>query len=142
MPAFQPTPDQYEAFTSDNHKGPVSQVNLLKFHDHAKYQKDDPEFGDTCSGREAYFRYSDAFAKLALELGCKNTLTATTERYFIGEGDWDCVLVNTFPNKEAFLAMIHHPKYTEIARHRTAGLLCQELIVTRPLWLHGEQLDG
>ena len=139
MPAFQPTGDQFRAFRDDPHDEPISQVNLLKFKVKAIYQPDDPEYGEDCSGETAYIRYSEAFSEAAKPVGGETTLLATTERYFIGGGDWDGVLVNSFPNRQAFIATLNHPEYKSMSRHRDAGLLAQELIVTRPLWLHGEK---
>lgn len=138
MPAFQPTADQFRAFRDDPHDGPISQVNLLKFRVKAAYAESDPEFGEDCSGETAYVRYSEAFAIAAAEFGGTMSLLASTERYFIGGGDWDGILVNSFPNRKAFISTLNHPEYKSMSRHREAGLLCQELIVTRPLWLHGE----
>ena len=97
MPAFQPTGDQFRALRDDPHEGPIAQVNLLKFKVKAMYQPDDPEFGEDCSGETAYIRYSEAFSEAAKPVGGETTLLATTERYFIGGGDWDAVLVNSFP---------------------------------------------
>ena len=139
MPAFQPTGDQFRALRDDPHEGPIAQVNLLKFKVKAMYQPDDPEFGEDCSGETAYIRYSEAFSEAAKPVGGETTLLATTERYFIGGGDWGGVLVNSFPNRQAFIATLNHPEYKSMSRHRDAGLLAQELIVTRPLWLHGEK---
>lgn len=139
MPAFQPTADQFRAFRDDPHEGPVSQVNLLKFRVKAEYQPEDPEYGEDCTGETAYFRYSEAFTKAAEDVGGQTTLLAATERYFIGGGDWDGVLVNTFPTRQAFIATLNHPDYKAMSRHREAGLLCQDLIVTRPVRLHGEK---
>lgn len=137
MPAFQPTADQFRAFRDDPYTGTVSQVNLLKFRVSAAYQAGDPEYGEECSGQTAYLRYSDAFTVMALEVGGTTSLLAVTERYFIGGGNWDGVLVNTFPSRQAFIATLNHEDYKAISRHREAGLLCQELLVTRPLILHG-----
>lgn len=139
MPAFQPTADQFRAFRDDPHIGPVCQVNLLKFRVKAEYGPEDPEYGEEISGETAYIRYSEAFTKAAAEVGGTTTVLATVERYFIGGGNWDAVLVNTFPNRQAFIATLNHPDYKAMSRHREAGLLCQDLIVTRPLWLHGEK---
>jgi hypothetical protein len=47
--------------------------------------------------------------------------------------------VNQFPNRQAFIATLNHKDYKEMARHREAGLLCQELIVTRPTWAGGKK---
>ena len=138
MPAFQPTAQQFRAFRDDPHADTISQVNLLKFRVKAAYQPDDPEYGEDCSGEVAYIRYSDAFTLAAAEVGGTTSLLATTERYFIGGGNWDGILVNTFPNRQAFITTLNHPDYKSMSRHREAGLLCQELLVTRPLILHGE----
>lgn len=140
MPAFQPTAAQFRAFRDDPHEGPVAQVNLLKFRLKAEYQPGDPEHGEEISGRGAYHRYSEAFTKAALEVGGTTLLLADTERYFIGGGDWDGVLVNHFPTRQAFITTLNHKEYKSMSRHRDAGLLCQDLIVTRPTWVNGEKL--
>ncbi len=133
MPAFQPTADQFRAFRDDPHDGPIAQVNLLKFRIKAEYPQGAPEYGDGASGAEAYQRYSDAFGVAAAEIGGTCLLMGTAERYFIGQGDWDAVMVMHFPSRQAFIATLNHESYANMHRHRDAGLLCQELIVTRPV---------
>lgn len=140
MPAFQPTAAQFRAFRDDPHDGPVAQVNLLKFRIRAEYPPGDREHGTDISGREAYARYSEAFSAAMDEVGGVTLLLGDTERYFIGGGDWDGVLVNQFPNRQAFIAVLNHRDYKDMARHREAGLLCQELIVTRPAWAGGKKI--
>lgn len=140
MPAFQPTADQFRAFRDDPHDGPVAQVNILKFKVKAAYRPEDPEYCEAISGRDAYMRYSEAFTVAAAEVGGTTLLLGDTERFFIGNGDWDAVLVNHFPNRQAFIATLNHKDYKDMARHREAGLLCQELIVTRPTWVGGKKV--
>ncbi|KCZ96714.1 hypothetical protein HPO_18550 [Hyphomonas polymorpha PS728] len=140
MPAFQPTADQFRAFRDDPYDGPVAQVNILKFKVKAEYRPEDPEYGEAISGRDAYMRYSEAFTVAAAEVGGTTLLLGDTERFFIGNGDWDAVLVNHFPNRQAFIATLNHKDYKDMARHREAGLLCQELIVTRPTWVGGKKV--
>ncbi len=140
MPAFQPTADQFRAFRDDPHDGPVAQVNILKFKVKAEYRPEDPEYGEKISGRDAYVRYSEAFTVAAAEVGGTTLLLGDTERFFIGNGDWDAVLVNHFPNRQAFIATLNHKDYKDMARHREAGLQCQELIVTRPSWVGGKKV--
>ncbi|MFN3609951.1 MAG: DUF1330 domain-containing protein [Hyphomonas sp.] len=139
MPAFQPTADQFRAFRDDPYDGPVAQVNILKFRVKAEYKPEDLEHGEAISGRDAYIRYSEAFTVAAAEVGGTTLLLGDTERFFIGGGDWDAVLVNHFPSRQAFIATLNHKDYKEMARHREAGLLCQDLIVTRPIWVNGEK---
>ena len=140
MPAFQPTADQFRAFRDDPHDGPVAQVNILKFKVKAAYRPEDPEHGEAISGRDAYMRYSEAFTVAAAEVGGTTLLLGDTERFFIGNGAWDAVLVNHFPNRQEFIATLNHKDYKEMSRHREAGLLCQELIVTRPTWVGGKKV--
>lgn len=140
MPAFQPTADQFRAFRDDPYDGPVAQVNILKFKVKAEYRPEDPEYGEAISGRDAYMRYSEAFTVAAAEVGGTTLLLGDTERFFIGNGDWDAVLVNHFPSRQAFIATLNHKDYKAMARHREAGLLCQELIVTRPTWVSGKKV--
>ncbi|MGC6500800.1 MAG: DUF1330 domain-containing protein [Henriciella sp.] len=132
MPAFQPTADQFRAFRDDPYDGPIAQVNLLKFRVRANYPEGATEFGQDEPGHVAYQRYADAFAVAAAEVGGHCLLMGQAERYFIGQGDWDAVMVMHFPSRHAFIATLNHPDYQEMHRHREAGLLCQDLIVTRP----------
>ena len=132
MPAFQPTADQFRAFRDDPHDGPVAQVNLLKFKDMAIYQQGEPEHGDGSTGFKAYLRYAEAFEKMMEDVDGKCVFKAPAERFFIGDGDWDMVWINHFPDRKAFIATLNHPNYKDAARHREAGLLHQDLVVTRP----------
>ncbi|MEM9134919.1 MAG: DUF1330 domain-containing protein [Actinomycetota bacterium] len=137
MPAFQPTADQFRALRDDPHDGPVVQVNLLKFRVKAEYGPDDPEHSTDEPGSAAYDRYVAAFEAAAAEVGGECLLYGHAERYFIGNGDWDAVLVNRFPDRAAFIQTLNHPDYADMSRHRTAGLLCQDLITTRPVDIAG-----
>ena len=132
MPAYQPTADQFRAFRDDPYDGPIAQVNLLKFRVKSDYPVDHELHGTDEPGGAAYQRYVDAFGGVATEVGGTCLLYGTTERYFIGQGDWDAVLVMHFPNRAAFIQTLNHPGYHDMHHHRDAGLLCQELITTRP----------
>ncbi len=133
MPAYQPTADQFRAFRDDPYDGPIAQVNLLKFRVKSEYAAEHELHGNDEPGAAAYQRYVDDFQVVADEVGGTCRLYGQTERYFIGQGDWDAVLVMHFPNRAAFIQTLNHPDYHEMHRHRDAGLLCQELITTRPV---------
>lgn len=132
MPAYQPTADQFRALRDDPHDGPIAQVNLLKFRVKSEYTADHELHGVDEPGGDAYQRYVDAFTDAAAEVGGTCLLYGTIERYFIGEGDWDAVFINRFPNRAAFIQTLNHPEYHAMHQHRDAGLLCQDLITTRP----------
>lgn len=132
MPAYQPTADQFRAFRDDPHDGPIAQVNLLKFRVKADYAPDHELHGIDEPGSAAYQRYVHAFGVAAAEVGGSCLLYGATERHFIGQGDWDAVLIMHFPHRQAFIQTLNHPSYQAMHQHRDAGLLCQELITTRP----------
>ena len=131
MPAFQPTAQQFRAFRDDPYDGPIAQVNLLKFRVKAEYPVGDPGHGSDEPGSAAYGRYAEAFRVAAADAGGTCLLFAEVERYFIGNGDWDAVLVMQFPSRTAFISTLNHADYQAMHRHRDAGLLCQELLTTR-----------
>ena len=133
MPAFQPTADQFRSFRDDPYDGPIAQVNLLKFRVKAEYGPEEPEHGRDEPGAAAYRRYVEAFQVAADDVGATCLLYGECERYFIGNGDWDAVLVMHFPSRAAFIATLNHPDYHEMHRHRDAGLLVQDLITTQPI---------
>ncbi len=134
MPALQPTTEQISTFTKDEHDGPIVMVNLLKFRDRAEYQPEDPEHGDGVSGREAYARYGAALAPLTAdpEIAITPIYSAPAERFLIGSGDWDMVVLARYPSRAHMARMMLDPRYQAAHRHRAAGLLHQDLIETRP----------
>lgn len=132
MPAVQPTAHQFRSFRDDPYDGPIAQVNLLKFRVTSDYPSDHELHGTEEPGAAAYQRYVDAFGVAATEVGGACLLYGTTERYFIGQGDWDAVLVMHFSSRAAFIQTLNHRDYHAMHEHRDAGLLCQELITTRP----------
>ena len=132
MPAFQPTGDQFRSFRDDTYDGPVAQVNLLKSRVKAEYHRDDSDLGTDEQGLSAYMRYAEAFGAVAAEVGGLRLLIGEVERSFIGDGDGDAVMVIRFPSRAAFIAALNHETYTDISRHCSAGLLCEEPPTTRP----------
>ena len=131
-PPCNPPQTSSDPFRDDPYDGPVAQVNLLKFRVEAEYGPDEPEHGVDEPGSVAYRRYVEAFQAAAAEVGGSCLLYGDAERYFIGRGDWDAVLIMHFPSRAAFIQTLNHPDYHEMHRHRAAGLLCQDLLTTRP----------
>lgn len=134
MPALLPTTEQMSAFAKDAHDGPIVMINLLKFRETAAYAPEEAEHAEGLSGHEAYQRYSAALAGFAEdpEVALNVLYAGPVARFFIGEGDWDMVLVVRYPSRARFLAMTESPTYQAAHRHRAAGLLHQDLIETRP----------
>ena len=135
MTAKHPTPEQMTAFAEDDHDGPVVMINLLKFRDKAKYREKDPEHGDDISGQDAYARYGKELSAFTGEpqIGLKVLYGGPVARFYIGEGDWDRVIVVRYPSRAHMMRMTSDPRYQAAHRHRDAGLAHQDLIETHPL---------
>ena len=134
MPAMQPTAEQMSAFANDAHDGPIVMINLLKFKDKASYPADAAEAAENLSGAEAYQRYGEGLTRFHTDpaVGLEILYSGPVARFFIGEGDWDQVLVVRYPSRKHFVAMVSSETYQAAHRHRDAGLLHQDLIETRP----------
>ena len=136
MPALQPTTEQMSIFAKHDHDGPIVMINLLKFHDRARYSDDDPEKGDDISGEDAYNRYAKGLEALSSDpqIGLKVLYAGTVQRFLIGgDEDWDRVLVVHYPSRHHMLRMMRDPRYREAHRHREAGLKHQDLIETHAM---------
>ena len=127
--AVYPNEEQIKGFTEDNHGGPISMVNLLKFKEKAEY----PDGRETdLTGAEAYAIYGAAVSKLLVKLGGGMVFSGVVERLALGEVEelWDMVAIAQYPNRKAMLDMMMSPAYAEIAPHRDAGLAGQLNIET------------
>jgi len=131
MPAFHPTKDQFRALRDDPHEGPIIMVNLLKFHEMAQYPDDAPEAAENLTGEAAYARYEAGLGDFIAACGGEMVYTGKAVRFYIGEGEWDRVLIVRYPSRAAFVAMVTNPDYQIPHRHREAGLKHQDLIETR-----------
>lgn len=131
MPAFAPTKDQFRAMRDDAHDGPIVMVNLLKFKELATYPEDAPEASEGLTGSQAYDRYQLALKDFARDMGGEVIYSGPVMRWYIGEGDWDRVLIVRYPNRKQFLGMVTSDIYQNAHRHREAGLLHQDLMETR-----------
>lgn len=131
MPAFSPTKDQFRALRDDPHQRPIVMVNLLKFRERADYPPDAPEVGLNLTGAQAYQRYLDGLNVFVERCGGATLFDGPAVRFYIGQGDWDRVLIVRYPSSAAFIAMVTDPDYAAAHRHREAGLLHQDLIQSR-----------
>ena len=125
--------EQIAALAAEDDGGPIAIANLLKFHVTAQYPAHAAEASLGRSGRGAYQVYAEAFVALIAEFGGSTIYWGDTVGYAIGQGDWDAVWINRFPNLAALRAASADPRYAEMHRHRDAGLDHQHAIVTRPL---------
>ena len=112
--------------------GPVVMLNMLRFRERAEYPEGSGH--DSCSGREAYRRYTKAAARHFEPLGGRLVWLGRVERVLIGPGNesWDEVFLAQYPSRRAFVQMVTDREYLAITVHRTAALADSRLIAMRP----------
>ncbi len=129
--AVMPQPEQAMAFFGAPEDGPFVMVNLLKFHETARYEDGSDAH---LSGAEAYARYGEAVRKLVEGLGGRVRYSGVVTGLMLGEVEdlWDMVALAEYPSLAAFRQMALSPEMHVIEHHRKAGLAGQLNIKTRP----------
>lgn len=99
---------------------PIVMLNLLRFRDHAAYG--DP--AESCSGREAYKRYSQTSLKTIAAVGGSVVFGGKVHESLIGpvSETWHQIFLVRYPSVAAFRFMLAMPEYQACVYHRTAAL--------------------
>jgi len=119
MAFIMPTPDQFKQLMSQNYKGPIVMVNLLKF-------KPD-------GGAESYKKYFEATR--ALMSGKAITRIVYRGKGLmpvIGDEAWDEIALYEYPSIEAFIDMNRNKDYQAVVHYRTEALQDSRLYCTVP----------
>jgi uncharacterized protein (DUF1330 family) len=108
-----PNEEAMTAFAGRASEGPVYMLNLLEFL---------PD-----GGAERYAEYGAAVAPLFERAGGKPIFAGRPAEPLIAQGNWDMVLVVSYPTRQAFLDMVSSPEYQEIEHLRSEALQRSEL---------------
>jgi uncharacterized protein (DUF1330 family) len=119
MAFIMPTEDQFKQLMSQEYKGPIVMVNLLKF-------KPD-------GGAESYRKYYEGTKELMMG-------KAITRAVYRGDGlmtviggeEWDQIALYEYPSIETFIEMNRNKEYQELVHYRTEALLDSRLYCTIP----------
>ncbi len=119
MSFIMPTRDQFKELMSQDYKGPIVMVNLLKF------KKD--------GGRDTYRKYYEA----TKELFSGKTIGRVIYRGnglmpVIGNEQWDAIALYEYPCIEAFIEMNRSKAYQDVVPFRTEALEDSRLYCTIP----------
>jgi uncharacterized protein (DUF1330 family) len=109
----RPNEEAFAAFSKRAGDGPVFMLNLLQFR---------PD-----GGAERYGEYGEAVAGLLARVGGKPIFAGRPSESLIGEGDWDLMVLVSYPTRQAFLDMISSAEYQAIEHLRTEALVRSEL---------------
>ena len=119
MAFIMPTEDQFKQLVSQEYKGPIVMVNLLKF-------KPD-------GGAESYRKYYEGTKELMMG-------KAITRAVYRGDGlmtiiggeEWDEIALYEYPSIQAFLEMVQDKDYQEVMKFRTEAIVDSRLFCTIP----------
>lgn len=119
MACIIPTQDQFKKLMSQNYKGPIVMINLLKF-------KPD-------GGVESYQKYFEATKAL---MENKEIIRIVYRGKglmpVIGEEEWDEVALYEYPSIDAFIDMNRNKDYQAAVHYRTDALIDSRLYCTIP----------
>lgn len=130
-----PTREQLDALLRLDADGPFQFLNLLSYHDVARYPDGHELAGQGTTGAEAYGRYGlVAFAHVT-KRGGRLALYNDVDQVAIGSEAtrWDQVATMEYPDVGAFVDMVRDPDYQSALVHRDAGLADTLVLVTRPV---------
>jgi uncharacterized protein (DUF1330 family) len=129
-----PDRDQLRALLDADRDGPLHFVNLLAFHDEARYPDGHESAALGLTGEQAYARYGEVALHHVTRRGGRLVTFNTVEQTIIGaEAGWHQVATMEYPDTAAFVDMVRDPDYTAALVHRDAGLATTLVLVTRPL---------
>jgi uncharacterized protein (DUF1330 family) len=119
MAFIMPTPDQFKKLMSQEYKGPIVMVNLLKF--------------KPGGGAESYRKYYEATKKLMAEKAVTRIVYRGNGLMpVIGDEEWDEIALYEYPSIEAFMEMNRDKEYQAIVPYRTEALIDSRLYCTIP----------
>jgi uncharacterized protein (DUF1330 family) len=119
MSFILPTQDQFKQVMSQQYKGPIVMVNLLKFK---------PE-----GGAESYRKYYEATKKIMEGKGISRIVYRGNGLMpVIGEEEWDEIALYEYDSINAFIEMNRNKEYQAIMHYRTEALIDSRLYCTIP----------
>jgi uncharacterized protein (DUF1330 family) len=131
---LNPSAEQLRRLLEADLGGPLQYLNLLAYHDTARYPEGHEMAARQLSGAEAYALYGQVALRHVTRRGGRLALWNDVALSVIGADDgWHHVAIMEYPNAEAFLDMLGDPDYTAGLVHRDAGLARTLVLVTKPL---------
>jgi uncharacterized protein (DUF1330 family) len=109
----RPNEEAFAAFSQRAGDGPVYMHNLLEFR--------------PGGGAERYAEYGEAVAPLLARAGGRPIFAGRPSESLIGEGNWDLMVLVSYPTRQAFLDMVSSPEYQAIEHLRTEALVRSDL---------------
>ncbi|WP_299399751.1 DUF1330 domain-containing protein [Pelagibius sp.] len=124
-----PTRAQWRALLERPSDQAVTVVNFFKLRRRAVYPEDaEATKTSGISGKEAFDRYAAVSGPTLEKVGGRFLLLAPFEAALMGAAeDWDLVVVGTYPDSEALLALHEDADYRSVYPHRSGALERQKV---------------
>lgn len=107
--------------------GPIFMVNLMKYHEVARYDDGD---GPRISGKEADNIYNPS--KILRDIGAAMVFVADVHKNHVDE-DWDRIAIVRYPTRKSFIEMSQRKDFNEKHKHKEAAMLRTFVIGCRPV---------
>lgn len=131
---LEPSAAQLRELLSIDPAGPLQFLNLLAYHDVARYPADHPLAATGSTGAAAYARYGEVAVRHVTARGGTLVLFNHVVAQVIGAPVvWHQIAIMQYPHVDAFIDMVRDPDYRAALVHRDAGLARTQVHVTRPL---------
>ena len=128
--AIEPTSEQIRRLRDSDLGGAVVMLNLLR------YPARRTDGGNATKDDDAYRRYGRNVQESLTAVGATVLWQGRVDSVVIGDDDadaWDEAILVEYPSRAAFLEMAGSPRYNEVARDRTSGLLDSRLLAMTEL---------
>lgn len=140
---LEPSADQLRALLAVEAEGPFQFLNLLAYHDLARYPNGHPLAGAGSTGAAAYGLYGGVAIRHVTARGGRFMLFNHVVAQVIGAPVvWHQIAIMQYPSVDAFLDMVRDPDYRAALVHRDAGLARTEVFATRPLLPGADSVPG
>lgn len=127
---LDPTREGFDAFKALPRDVPINMLNLLRFHDRARYPAGHENADKGWTGAQAYREYGRTSGPIFARVGGTILWRGTMEAMVIGPQDknWELAFIARYPHAGAFLEMVTDPEYQQAVVNRQAAVLTSRLI--------------
>ena len=108
--------------------GPIYMVNLMKYHEIARYNDNSRP---AVSGREADDKYNPA--SILNKIGASIVFVADVAKNHFGAEDWDRIAIVRYASRVSFIEMQSRLDFSDKHVHKAAGMQRTTLLASRPL---------
>lgn len=132
---IDPSKSQMQAYMKTDQASPVIFLNCHRYHSTARYPANyqDDRYPVEVAGCEACQRDLEEFSsRFALQVGGRLLLAGAGDMVFIGEGDWDEVVVGQYTSQGGAMPIPTMPGYEESVINLKSGLKAVLTMVLSP----------